>query len=204
MNIVDLEYAKLLKDNKNHIIGERASGSPGFVCMEVLSENRYSPLSDTFALGAMLVFQLDIFCKGIPYHEGVDYFTAAGKKLLISFDPMKWFDDNVKHAVDPELKAILKRMLAPDYQKREGANEMIIALCNKLESDPALEEKYKQEMRLIRAATQLKNNNTTTPVQIPSTPLLTFSDISQIDEIITATPTSNTSQTTGVKRKHRN
>ena len=201
LNIVDFAFAKLLKDNKNHVIGEKQSGSPGFVCMEVLTENRYSSLSDTFALAAMLVFQLDIFCKSIPYNEGIDYFTAAEKKLLISFDPMTWFDANVKHAVDPELKAILKRMLAPEHQKREGANDMIIALCNKLESDPALEEKYKQEMRLIRAATQLKKNNEKSTVQIVKTEQLTFSDLSQIDKNKTALHKTQMPNMTGVKRK---
>lgn len=204
LKMIDLGYAKLLKDDKNYIIAEKASGSLGFVCKEVVVNNRYSLLSDSFALGVMMVFQLDIFSKGIPYKEYAAYISAVRKKMITTFDPMKWFEANVKHAVDPALKAILKCMLEPDYQKREGTNDIIIYLCNKLESDPALEEIYKKEMRLIRATTQLKKNNATTAVQIASTPLLTFSDLSPVDESKAAINDSQTPSITGIKRKNSN
>jgi len=151
LKVIDLDYSKLLKENQHYIIADKASGSPGYMSAEILLKNRYSYLSDTFALAVMLLFQLDVTCHGVPYRYYNQYLDDAGKKLILTFAPMKWLEAKAKLPIEPALQSILEKMLATHYQKRSDSKDLIKYLCEKLESDPTLEEALKQEVRLIRA-----------------------------------------------------
>lgn len=200
VNIVDTEFAKLPKGNQKHLIGDKSSGTPGFVALEIFRDFRYSFLSDTFALAAMLLFQTDVTCQGIPYQYYGQYIKAYEKDIRITVDPMKWFKNNVKLPIDPLLIMILERMLAPNYLQRSNSRDLIKYLCQKLENDPNLEEVYKQEVRLIRVKLELGQKSTTDVLAV-TTSTLTFSDAAGPVKSTEVTKTLETTKVTGIKRK---
>ncbi|MGD9591497.1 MAG: protein kinase [Candidatus Berkiella sp.] len=150
VNAVDFEFAKKLEIDQHFVSGDKASGSPGFVCPEILSQNRYSFLSDTYALAVVLLLQVDVTLQNLSslYNEYLEDSCADIREGQV-LAPLEWldlFDVELPH----KIYGIFKSMLHPDYEKRSDATQMILYLCNKLERDNNLEENIKKEIKQIR------------------------------------------------------
>lgn len=154
LKVVDFEYAKVLAEGESFYISSKAKGSVGFFSPEILSECRFSYLSETYALAIMLLFQIDVACKEINFEFFNNYNDDAFDNLRLGrvIDPMDWLTPLMNdNPMDEALEQIFIKMLAKDVSQRIGSEQMIGYLCDQLLSDKSLDQGLVAEILEIKA-----------------------------------------------------
>ncbi len=157
VNAIDTDYSLALPKGQTFVIGDDARGSPAFIAPEILSK-RYSPLSDSYALAVMLLFQLNVAQIDIYAHVGsylADSLAALRRKPQSIINPIEWLEQR-KVQIEPELREIFVAMFNPDVKQRADANAIIKYLCQQLKAAPGLSSVLKAEIEEIELTTRLK------------------------------------------------
>lgn len=169
LNIIDFECAKELNEGEIAYTAKLAKGSPGFASPEILIDKRYSYLSDTYALATMLLFQIDVSCQNICYTYYNQFIADVIKNYRqgIVIDTMDWLAPHMsENLMDEKLGMIFRKMLHQDVNQREGSQSIIGFLCDKLLTEPLLEDELKSEILEIKSQHVASLIETTIPATI--------------------------------------
>lgn len=187
VNAIDTDYSLALPKGQTFVIGDDARGSPAFIAPEILSK-RYSPLSDSYALAVMLLFQLNVAQIDIYAHVGsylADSLAALRRKPQSIINPIEWLEQR-KVQIEPELREIFVAMFNPDVKQRADANAIIKYLCQQLKDAPGLSSALKAEMEGIELMTRLKML-TANFAELPE-PLKTQTAAAAVEGLLLLTP----------------
>jgi eukaryotic-like serine/threonine-protein kinase len=113
--LIDLGIAKFDAERSSNTGVGMLLGTLRYMAPEVLTNSRYSPASDLWALGITLV----------EAATGKPCFTGNGNELVVRICDYRSPDELPLNDLDPELKEILKGMLQADWSDRLTALPLV-------------------------------------------------------------------------------
>lgn len=156
VDVVDFEYAMFIEDQQL-FVSHPPRGTIGLMSREIFTKCEFSFLSDSYALGVMLLLPIDITCLNLGERNYEKFLDQANLQLHkgIHVSPLACLNAH-QTKIDPELFLILSEMLATDRSLRSDSTKVIIYLCKKLENDSTLEQDIKDELKTIRSSMETK------------------------------------------------